>query len=87
MRRLMPALLPAERTMAAADPKKAVTLSLSVQPAPVLSLVAGDHNPFCPQAQAHALWAAAQALTPSLGVQVSFVHHASTPFAQVLRKG
>jgi hypothetical protein len=48
--------------------------------------VAGDHNPFGPEAQVRALWAAAQSLTPTLGFQVSFMRHASSPLASVLRK-
>jgi len=50
------------------------------------SALAGDHNPFGPEAQVRALWAAAQSLTPTLGFQVSFMRHASTPLASVLRK-
>jgi len=73
-------------------------------------VVVSDHNPFRPEVQVRALWAAAQVLTPSpgfnvsfmhqaygisignarqdgpLGLKVSFMHHAGTPLAHVLRR-
>ena len=48
--------------------------------------VAQDHNPFRGEIYARALWAAAAALPLSRGFQVSFMRHAGTPLAQVLRK-
>ncbi len=48
--------------------------------------MARDHNPFRAETFARALWAASQALPMSRGLQVSFMRHASTPLAQLLRK-
>jgi hypothetical protein len=48
--------------------------------------VAGDHNPFRPEVQVRAVWAAAQALTPKAGLQVGFMRHATMPLAKVLKK-
>ena len=48
--------------------------------------VTRDHNPFRPETHARALWAAAQALPLSRGYQLTFMRHASTALAQVLRK-
>ncbi len=48
--------------------------------------VARDHNPFRAETHAHALWAAAQALTLSRGHQVSFMRHAGAAMAQQLRR-
>ena len=44
-----------------------------------------DHNPFRAETFARALWAASQALPMSRGHQVSFMQHAATPLAQLLR--
>ena len=48
--------------------------------------VAQDHNPFRAEAYARALWASAAALPLSRGHQVSFLRHAGTPLAEVLRQ-
>ncbi len=48
--------------------------------------VAQDHNPFRAETYARAMWAAAQALPVSRGLQAAFMHHAATPLAQVLRR-
>lgn len=48
--------------------------------------VARDYNPFRAETHARALWAASQALPMSKGYQLTFMRHASTPLAQVLRK-
>jgi hypothetical protein len=48
--------------------------------------MARDHNPFRAETFARALWAASQAMPLSRGLQVSFMRHASTPLAQLLRK-
>ncbi|MEO5734977.1 MAG: DUF1631 family protein [Rubrivivax sp.] len=48
--------------------------------------VARDHNPFRAETHAHALWAAAHALTLSHGHQVSFMRHAGVAMAQQLRR-
>lgn len=48
--------------------------------------VTRDYNPFRAEAHARALWAASQALPMSKGYQLTFMRHASTPLAQVLRK-
>lgn len=48
--------------------------------------VAQDHNPFRAEVWARALWAASQALPMSVGHQVNFMRHASTPLAQLLRR-
>jgi hypothetical protein len=48
--------------------------------------MAQDHNPFHPEAYARALWAAAQALPLSRGVQASFMRHAGEPLAALLRQ-
>jgi len=45
-----------------------------------------DHNPFRAETYARALWAAAAALPLSRSFQVSFLRHAGTPLADVLRK-
>lgn len=47
--------------------------------------VAGDHNPFGPEAYARAVWAAAQALPLSRGHQLMFMRSACGPLAQLLR--
>lgn len=47
--------------------------------------VAGDHNPFGPEAYARAVWAAAQALPLSRGHQLMFMRSACAPLAQLLR--
>lgn len=47
--------------------------------------VAGDHNPFRPEAYARAVWAAAQALPLSRGHQLAFMRATGTPLAQLLR--
>lgn len=48
--------------------------------------VARDHNPMRPDAQARALWHAAQALPLSRTHQLAFMRMAAMPFAQALRK-
>ena len=48
--------------------------------------VALDHNPFRAETYARALWASAAALPLSRGFQVSYLRHAGTPLAEVLRK-
>ena len=48
--------------------------------------VAQDHNPFRAETYARALWASAAALPLSRGLQVSYLRHAGTPLAEVLRK-
>ncbi len=48
--------------------------------------VARDYNPFRPEIHARALWASAQALPLSRGYQLTFMRHASSALAQVLRK-
>ncbi len=48
--------------------------------------VAQDHNPFRAETYARALWASAAALPLSRGFQVSFLRHAGTPLAEVLRQ-
>jgi hypothetical protein len=48
--------------------------------------VARDHNPFRPETHARALRAAAQALPLSRGYQLTFMRHASTVLAELLRK-
>lgn len=48
--------------------------------------VARDHNPLRPEAQARALWFAAQALPLSRSHQLAFMRLASMPFAEALRK-
>lgn len=48
--------------------------------------VARDHNPLRPEAQARALWFAAQALPLSRDHQLAFMRLAAMPFAQALRK-
>jgi hypothetical protein len=48
--------------------------------------VALDHNPFRAETYGRALWASAAALPLSRGFQVSFLRHAGTPLAEVLRK-
>jgi len=45
-----------------------------------------DHNPFRAETYARALWASAAALPLSRSFQVSFLRHAGTPLAEVLRK-
>ncbi len=45
-----------------------------------------DHNPFRAETYARALWASAAALPLSQGLQVSYLRHAGTPLAEVLRK-
>lgn len=48
--------------------------------------VAQDHNPLRAETYARALWASAAALPLSRGFQVSYLRHAGTPLAEVLRK-
>jgi hypothetical protein len=48
--------------------------------------IAADHDPFRPEAQGRALWAAAHAMPLSRGHQVAFMRHAAPPLAQVLRQ-
>ncbi len=48
--------------------------------------VARDHNPFRPDTWARAVWAAAQALPLSRGHRVTFLRHASSSLAQLLRR-
>ena len=48
--------------------------------------VASDHNPLRPETHARALWAAAEAMSASRGMQVAFMRQAGMPLAQVLRK-
>lgn len=48
--------------------------------------VAADHNPFRPEAQTKALWAAAQALPIARGWQLHFFRQAVPSLAQVLRQ-
>jgi Protein of unknown function (DUF1631) len=48
--------------------------------------VACDHNPLRPETHARALWAAAEAMSASRGLQVAFMRQAGMPLAQVLRK-
>lgn len=48
--------------------------------------VALDHNPFRAETYARALWASAAALPLSRGFQVSYLRHAGTPLADVLRQ-
>ena len=48
--------------------------------------VALDHNPFRAETYARALWASAAALPLSRGHQISFLRHAGTPLAEVLRQ-
>ena len=49
--------------------------------------VARDHNPFRAEIFARALWASSHALPLSKSHQVAFMRYASTPLAQLLRKG
>jgi hypothetical protein len=48
--------------------------------------VSADHNPFRPEAQARAFWAAAQALPTSRGWQMHFMRQATAPLATILRQ-
>jgi hypothetical protein len=48
--------------------------------------VSADHNPFRPEAQARALWTAAQMLPASRGWQMHFMRQATAPLAAVLRQ-
>lgn len=48
--------------------------------------VTRDHNPFRAEVYARAVWAASQALATSRGLQAAFMHHASMPLANLLRK-
>lgn len=48
--------------------------------------VALDHNPFRAETYARALWASAAALPLSRGFQLSYLRHAGTPLADVLRR-
>jgi hypothetical protein len=49
--------------------------------------VSADHNPFRPEAQAKALWTAAQALPTSRSWQMYFMRQATATLATVLRQG
>ncbi|MBL8340436.1 MAG: DUF1631 family protein [Rubrivivax sp.] len=49
--------------------------------------VSADHNPFRPEAQARALWAAAQALPTSRSWQMHFMRQSTATLATVLRQG
>lgn len=48
--------------------------------------VARDYSPFRPEVIARAMWAAAQALPLQRGYQLTFLHQACKPLAQVVRR-